>query len=72
LWKWIKKEYTHNKCWTSKIDLKKYLENRLKEMIENKDVYIGTMKKELERLKSAFDYYKIPFIWDHYLPKKTS
>jgi hypothetical protein len=30
-------------------------------------VYIGTMKKELLRLKAAFDYYHTPFIREEYL-----
>jgi transposase len=72
LWKWIKKEYTHNKCWASKTDLGKYLEKKLQEMIENKSAYIGTMKKELERLKNAFEHHNTPFIWDHYLPVKAA
>lgn len=68
LWKWIKKEYTHNKCWSSKKDLHKHLEVKLKEMTTDISAYIGTMKKELLRLKAAFDYYQTPFIWEEHLP----
>jgi len=69
LWKWIKKEYTHNKCWASKESLSKHLSIKLREMILDANAYIGTMRKELLRLKAAFDYYNTPFIWDLYLPE---
>ena len=72
LWKWIKKEYTHNRCWSSKGDVKKHLEKKLKDMIGNKILYIGTMRKELNRLKAAFDHYNISFIWEHHLPSKSA
>ena len=68
LWKWIKNEYTHNQCWASKIELKKYLEEKLIIMSGNKKAYIGTMKVELLRLKAAFDNYCVPFIWSEHLP----
>jgi len=69
LWKWIKKEYIHNKCWSSKEELSKYLEKKLHEMTENVNAYIGTMRKELVRLKAAFEHYNTPFIWnEHLLP----
>jgi transposase len=71
LWKWIKKEYVHNQCWLSKEKLREYLEEKLSGMIENKEQYIGTMKKELLRLKAAFDNFKISFIWNEHLPKST-
>ena len=37
-------------------------------MKTNVPAYIGTMKKELLRLKAAFDYYQTPFMWDQFLP----
>lgn len=70
LWKWIKREYTHNQCWSTKKDLRKYLEGKLKEMAERKQEYIGTMKKELLRLKAAFDHHEVPFIWAEHLPQQ--
>ena len=69
LWKWIKKEYTHNKCWSSKAELEKYLKKKLIEMTSDVNQYIGTMKKELLRLKAAFDYHEKPFLWQDQLPK---
>lgn len=71
LWKWIKKEYLHNKCWSSKIELKKYLQTKLFEMTSNVKAYIGTMNTELLRLKAACEHYKIPFVWESLLPKTT-
>lgn len=68
LWKWIKKEYTHNQCWKSKADLKSHLEKKLSEMITNKSAYMGTMRKEMERLKSAFDFYGVEFLWGKVAP----
>jgi transposase len=69
LWKWIKKEYTHNKCWPSKEALSKHLNKKLTEMVLDVNAYIGTMRQELLRLKGAFDYYETPFMWDEFLPK---
>lgn len=72
LWKWIKREYTHNKCWSSKKDLKFYLDEKLALMKENKKSYIGTMKAELLRLKTAFDHYNTQFIWNEHLPQQLA
>ena len=67
LWKWIKREFTHNKCWNSKSSLWKYLQNKLAELPDRVEEYIGTMQQELLRLKSAFQHYDVPFIWDKQL-----
>lgn len=53
LWKWIKKEYTHNKCWDSQQKLFNYLKLKHSEMKNNVGAYIGTMRRELLRLKAA-------------------
>ena len=58
LWKWIKREFTHNKCWDSKSSLWKHLQNKLSELPNRVEEYIGTMQQELLRLKSAFQHYK--------------
>lgn len=68
LWKWIKQKYTHNKCWASKKELRIHLEKKLKEMAKDKKEYIGTMRKELLRLKAAFSHYEKEFMWDAHLP----
>lgn len=69
LWKWIKKEYMHNRCWSSKESLAKHLRVKLAEMTSNPASYIGTMRQELLRLKASFEYYKTPFMWDDFLPE---
>ena len=69
LWKWIKHEFTHNKCWSSKQDLYKHLENKLIGMTNNVSSYIGTMNQELLRLKAAFIQHETPFIWEEHLSK---
>lgn len=69
LWKWIKREYTHNKCWASKSELLKYLKVSLSEMASNVSAYIGTMRRELWRLKKACEHHAVSFIWEEYLPK---
>lgn len=69
LWKWIKKEYTHNKCWSSKAELRKYLEKKLIEMTSDVSQYIGTMNQELLRLKAACDHHEVSFPWQQHLPK---
>jgi transposase len=69
LWKWIKKEYTHNKCWSSKVDLRKYLEKKLIIMTADRSQYLGTMNKELLRLNAAFEHHDIPFPWADCIPK---
>ena len=69
LWKWIKKEYTHNRCFASKTELKKHLTKSLSEMTKDKSQYMGTMNKELQKFKAAFDFYEVNFPWSEYLPE---
>ena len=69
LWKWIKKEYTHNRCFASKTELKKHLTKSLSEMTNDKSQYMGTMNKELQKLKAAFDFYEVKFPWSDSLPE---
>ena len=69
LWKWIKKEYTHNRCWSSKAALREYLEKKLIEMTSDASQYIGTMTQELFRLKAVCDHHEVSFPWQQHLPK---
>ena len=69
LWKWIKKEYTHNRCFSSKTELKKHLTKSLSEMTNDKSQYMGTMNKELQKFKAAFDFYEVEFPWSDSLPE---
>lgn len=65
LWKWVKKEFTHNKCWGSRDALMDYLSDSLAGMVQNPQSYIGCMRSELVKFKCAFDYYETPFPFDH-------
>ena len=69
LYEWIKKEYTHNRCFASKTELKKHLTKSLSEMTNDKSQYMGTMYKELQKLKAAFDFYEVKFPWSDSLPE---
>ena len=69
LWKWIKKEYIHNRCFASKKELKDHLTKSLVKMTDDKIQYMGTMTKELQKFKSAFDFYEVDFPWIDCLPK---
>ena len=69
LWKWIKREYTHNKCWSSKHELQNHLKDKLARMVKNPSLYIGSMQQELFRLKTACEHHEVPFIWEKHLPK---
>ena len=46
-----------------------YLTKKLKEMVSDVNQYIGTMKKELLRLKAAFDHHRVDFFWENHLPE---
>lgn len=72
LWKWIKREYIHNQCWSSKQDLKKYLKEKLLLMSKNKNLYIGTMRSELLRLETAFDNYNTTFFWKECITQRLA
>jgi len=60
LWKYLKKEYVHNKSWGTKVDLKNHLEVMLQEIPVKVEAIKGVMKKEIEKLKEAFKFYKTP------------
>ena len=62
LWRWMKTEYTHNKCWRTKKDLRKYLMSVLDEMPVYADSLQSLMRRENERFQKIFSYYEAPFI----------
>lgn len=62
LWRWMKTEFIHNKCWRSKGDLKKYLLNILDEMPSYADSLKSLMKKENERFEKISEYYEVSCI----------
>jgi transposase len=62
LWRWMKTEFTHNKCWRTKEDLKKYLIGILEQMPLHADSLKSLMKKENERFEKICEYYDVQFI----------
>ena len=58
----MKTEFTHNKCWKTKRDLKEYLVVILEEIPLYADSLKSLMKKENERFEKVCEYYQVPFI----------
>jgi transposase len=61
LWRWMKTEYTHNRCWASKDALKQHLRILLKDMPKQEDGLQSLMKKENERYREICKYYQTDF-----------
>jgi transposase len=61
LWHWLKTEYTHNRCWVSKVDLKQTLQQMLRELPSRVNDLKEVIEAEIDRLKQAFDYYATLF-----------
>jgi transposase len=59
LWRWMKTEYTHNRCWTSKMQLKKYLQDVLQKIPAQAESIKSVMKKENERYQKICDFYQV-------------
>jgi hypothetical protein len=60
LWRWIKSEYTHNRCWKSLARLKTYLV-KVMEKIEQKPAELtSVMRQEIQRLNTVFEFYETP------------
>jgi hypothetical protein len=60
LWRWIKCEHLHNRCWKSLADLKTYLV-KVMEKIELKPAELtSVMRQEIQRLNSVFEFYETP------------
>ncbi|NJO03231.1 MAG: IS630 family transposase [Bacteroidia bacterium] len=62
LWKWIKREFTHNKCWPNKKALYRYLSGIIDGLDSFSDSLKTLMKKENERFEVIFDFYQMPNI----------
>jgi len=60
LWRWIKSEHLHNRCWKSLADLKTYLEEVLEEIRQKPAPLVGVMRKEIQRLNTVFEFYETP------------
>ena len=62
LWRWMKTEFIHNKCWKTKKELKVYSVDILDRMPSYADSLKSLMKKENERFEQICKYYKVPCI----------
>jgi len=60
LWRWLKGEYTHNRCWASRAALKQALQQMLTELPGRLTDIKGVMQAEIQRLKLAFEFYDTP------------
>ena len=60
LWRWIKSEHLHNRCWKSLADLKTHL-MQVMEKIERKPAELtSVMRQEIQRLNTVFEFYQTP------------
>ena len=62
LWRWMKTEFTHNKCWKSKKDLREHLLVIVDEMPSYAESLKSLMKKENERFERICEFYNVPFM----------
>jgi transposase len=60
LWRWIKTEFMHNRCWPHKAGLKRDVQHVLEAISHATDDIIGVMRKEIERLEEIGDFYDTP------------
>jgi len=60
LWRWIKSEHLHNRCWKSLADLKTYLEEVVEKIQQKPATLTGVMRKEIQRLNTVFEFYETP------------
>jgi transposase len=60
LWRWLKSEYIHNRCWASQAALKADLQQMLLELPKRSDDIKGLMRQELERLEEMVACYETP------------
>ncbi|MCP4752099.1 MAG: IS630 family transposase [Proteobacteria bacterium] len=58
LWRWMKTEFIHNRCWKTKGLLKKHLFGVLDEVPSYSEDLKSLMKKENERFGSICDFYE--------------
>jgi transposase len=59
LWRWLKTEFIHNRCWKCRSDLKKDLTEILKRLPSYAESLKSLMKKENERFAAIYDYYAV-------------
>ena len=61
LWRWIKTEYTHNRCWASKQALRQHLRESLQAIPTQAEALQSLMKKENQRYQEACSFYQTEF-----------
>ena len=61
LWRWIKTEYTHNRCWSSKKALRQHLRECLQAMPDQAEAVQSLMKKENQRYREICTFYQTEF-----------
>lgn len=60
LWRWMKTEYFHNRCWASQLALKAHLLDVIRQMTQTPHSLTSIMQQEIQRLNSVFDFYQTP------------
>lgn len=70
LWRWFKGQFIHNDCWDSQAALFTHLAHSLTKLPAHANEFLGLMRQELLRYKTAFDFYDTPFpdAWIPFLP----
>lgn len=60
LWRWMKTEYFHNRCWATKSDLKVHLVDVIGQILQKPQELTSIMRQEIQRLNSVFEFYQTP------------
>ena len=60
LWRWIKSEYIHNRCWKSLADLKTHLMQVIEKIEQKPAELTSVMRQEIQRLITVFEFYQTP------------
>ena len=64
LWRWIKSEYLHNRCWKSLANLKTYMVEIMEKIKQKPAELTSVMHQEIQRLNAVFAFYETssPFL----------
>jgi len=60
LWRWIKSEHPHNRCWKSLTELKTYLKEVVLKIQSKPAALTSVMSKEIQRLSAVCEFYETP------------
>ncbi|MEI8270697.1 MAG: IS630 family transposase [bacterium] len=58
LWRWIKTEHMHNRCWKTLDELKEHLIQVVKDVKQRSSELTSVMRQEIERLNKIFEFYE--------------